>query len=164
MKLLKILNTDELTEEEISNYEHRKAVRIIAFDSERKVAFIHAKKYKYYELPGGGVEKGESLEEGAIREAKEETGCDINIRGEVGIFKEYIKNKKLINETFCYTADVVGEKSDTSLMQDEIAEGKCVIWVDLDEAIRLIRTNPHPDLYPDSVVRDETFMETLKKS
>lgn len=32
---------------------------------------------EYYELPGGGVEPGESLAEGAIREAKEETGLDI---------------------------------------------------------------------------------------
>lgn len=116
----------------------------------------------HYELPGGGVEKGESLEEGAIREAKEEAGCDIKIIGEVGIFKEYIKNKNLINETFCYIAEIVGEKGNTFMMQDEIKEGKDVIWVDLDEAIRLIRTNPHPELYPDSIIRDETFMMSLK--
>jgi 8-oxo-dGTP pyrophosphatase MutT (NUDIX family) len=158
MKLLKILNIDNVTEEEISDYKHRRAVRIIAFDNERKIAFIHAKNNGYYELPGGGVEKGESLEEGAIREVKEETGCDVEIKGEVGIFKEYIKNKNLINETFCYIAEVVGEKGKASLMQDEIVEGKDVIWVQLDEAIRLIRTNPRPDLYPDSIVRDETFM------
>lgn len=162
MKLLKILNLDNVSEEEILNYEHRKAVRIIAFDNERRVAFIHAVKNGYYELPGGGVEDNESLEEGAVRETKEEAGCDIKITGEVGIFKEYIKNKNLINETFCYTAEVINEKGNTSLMQDEIAEDKIVIWVDLEEAIRLIRTNPHPDLYPDSIVRDETFMLNLQ--
>ena len=33
----------------------------------------------YFTIPGGGVEKGESYEETAIRETKEETCCDIKI-------------------------------------------------------------------------------------
>ncbi len=163
MQLLKILNVDNLTDEETQNYKHRRTVRVIAFDAENKIAFIHAKERKYYELPGGGVEEYESLEEGAIREAKEETGCDIEIIGEIGIFKEYIKSKNLINETFCFTANTVGEKGKQTLTDKEIAEGKSVIWIDIHEAIRLIRTNPSPDLYPDSIVRDETFMESYTK-
>ncbi len=162
MKLLELLNTDSVTEDEASAYKHRNAVRIIAFDNEKRIAFIYAKERGYYELPGGGVEKGESLEEGAIREAKEEAGCSIRIIGEVGIFKEYIKKKNLINETFCYIAEIIGEKGDMSLMQDEIAEGKAVMWIDVDEAIKLIKTNPSPDLYPDSIARDLTFLENLK--
>ena len=158
MQLLKLLNIDNVTEEEIQTYKHRRTVRVIAFDAENKIAFIHAKERKYYELPGGGVEESESLEQGAIREAKEEIGCDIEIIGEIGIFKEYIKNKNLINETFCFTANVVGEKGEQTLTDKEIAEGKSVIWVDIQEAIRLIRTNPSPDLYPDSIVLGETFM------
>lgn len=159
MQLLKLLNIDNLTDGEIKNYKHRRAVRVIAFDTENKIAFIYAKERKYYELPGGGVEESESLEQGAFREAKEETGCDVLINGEVGIFKEYIKSKNLINETFCFTASIVSKKGNQTLTDKEIAEGKGVIWVDIDEAIRLIRTNPSPDLYPDSIVRDETFME-----
>ena len=163
MKLLKLLNSDNITDEEVSLYEYRRTTRIIAFDANKKIAFIHAIKYKYYELPGGGVEKYESIEEGAIRETKEEAGCYIRIIAEIGIFKEYIKSKKLINETFCFLAEVVGEKQGQSLMEDEVIEGKKIIWVDLDEAIRLIHTNPNPDLYPDSIVRDETFMETARE-
>ncbi|MCF7865150.1 MAG: NUDIX hydrolase [Candidatus Pacebacteria bacterium] len=164
MQLLKLLNIDNLTEEEIQTYKHRRTVRVIAFDNnsesetQNKIAFINAKNRGYYELPGGGVEESESLELGAIREAKEEIGCDIEITGEIGIFKEYIKSKNLINETFCFIARVVGEKGDQTLTNKEIAEGKSVMWVDIQEAIRLIRTNPSPDLYPDSIVRDETFM------
>jgi len=32
-----------------------------------------------YDLPGGGVDLGETMEEGCIREVKEETGMDVAI-------------------------------------------------------------------------------------
>jgi 8-oxo-dGTP diphosphatase len=37
-------------------------------------------------LPGGGVEEGESLAEGAVREAKEETGLDVELTRLVGVY------------------------------------------------------------------------------
>lgn len=163
MKLLKILNIHNLTEDEIKTYKHRRAVRIVVHDMENNIACVYAKERGYYELPGGGVEEGETLEQGAIREAKEETGCDIEITGEVGICKEYIQSKKLINETSCFVASVVGEKGDTALTESEIAEGKHVIWIDSNEAIRRIRANPSPDMFPDSIVRDETFLEEVAR-
>ena len=33
----------------------------------------------YFTIPGGGVEEGEDYSKASIREAKEETGCDIEI-------------------------------------------------------------------------------------
>ncbi len=141
MKVLKILNVENTTEEEIKSFKYRSVARVVAFDSEEKIALVHAKIKKYYVLPGGGVEEKETLEEAAVREAKEESGCDIKITGEIGIVKEYIKNKRLINEQFCYLAEVVGKKVDLELNQYEIEEGMEVIWVYIDEAIRLLKTN-----------------------
>lgn len=40
-------------------------------------------------LPGGAVEIGESIEESAIREVKEETGLDIKIDYLVGVYSKY---------------------------------------------------------------------------
>ena len=49
-------------------------------------AFMHRKNVikrkdyqDYYTFPGGGLEEGESLEEGTIREIKEEFGIDVKV-------------------------------------------------------------------------------------
>lgn len=43
------------------------------------IAVIHRDRYDDWTLPKGHVEEGETIEEGAIREVEEETGC----RGEI---------------------------------------------------------------------------------
>ncbi|MBQ6285065.1 MAG: NUDIX domain-containing protein [Bacilli bacterium] len=48
----------------------------------RKV--IDGVTHEYYSLPGGGLEKGESLYENVKREVNEEMGIDIEILGYVG--------------------------------------------------------------------------------
>jgi len=47
--------------------------------SENKILLIHRffEDREYYVIPGGGREDGETIEQTAIREAKEETGLDV---------------------------------------------------------------------------------------
>jgi len=46
---------------------------------DNKILLIHRRKEgrEYWVVPGGGVEEGEGLEQGLIREVKEETGLDL---------------------------------------------------------------------------------------
>ena len=43
---------------------------------------------KYWSLPGGVMEAGESLDQTAIREVKEETGLDIRLGKLIGIYSK----------------------------------------------------------------------------
>lgn len=49
-----------------------------------------------WEMPGGIVELGESLKDGAIRETKEESGIDVEIVRFCGIFQN-------VQKSICYT-------------------------------------------------------------
>jgi len=44
--------------------------------------------YGKWNWPAGKVEEGSSLEETAVREAKEETGYDVKVGEEIGVFHE----------------------------------------------------------------------------
>jgi 8-oxo-dGTP diphosphatase len=47
---------------------------------------------QYWSLPGGVVELGESLEQAAVREVKEETGLDVRLRRVVGLYSKPDEN------------------------------------------------------------------------
>lgn len=63
-------------------------------------------------LPGGAVELGESIEESAIREIKEETGLDVSLKYLVGVyskyFTEYENGDKAQSICYFFKGDVVG--------------------------------------------------------
>jgi len=60
----------------------------------KKILLLHRiKNYDVWELPGGKIEFGESPEEAAVREAKEETGLIVKSLGLITISSEITPQK-----------------------------------------------------------------------
>ncbi len=62
------------------------AVSVVVPDGQERILLIRRTDNKYWSIPGGGMEPGESIREAARREVKEETGIDCEITGLVGIY------------------------------------------------------------------------------
>jgi len=45
-----------------------------------------------WSIPGGGLELGEAVIEGIRREVKEETGIDVRVRDQVGVFERILRD------------------------------------------------------------------------
>jgi 8-oxo-dGTP pyrophosphatase MutT (NUDIX family) len=164
MKLLKVIkNKDVGFPNKKVKYRIRKAARAVLFDK-NKIALLFASKYKYHKLPGGGVEKKESIKKALAREIMEETGCTAKVKGEVGKIIEYRDNFKLKQFSYCYIAEVTKKKSKPKFTEDEKAEGFKIRWVSLDNAIKIIE-NDKPKIYERKfmITRDLIFLKKAEE-
>ncbi|UII55916.1 NUDIX hydrolase [Cytobacillus spongiae] len=87
-------------------------------------------KTSYYTLPGGAVEQGETLEEAAIREVKEETGFDIEVEGIFSIGEAFFEDRGHHAIFFTFRGKIIGGEINIS-MPEEIEE---IIWMDAQKA------------------------------
>lgn len=58
----------------------------IVTDEQGRILLVKRRDNTLWALPGGGHDIGESIEQTAIREVKEETGLDVEVTGLVGIY------------------------------------------------------------------------------
>ncbi|MCD4760549.1 NUDIX domain-containing protein [bacterium] len=121
------------------DYKLRVAPRAVVFDEQNKVAVMYVGKFDYYKLPGGGQEEGETLEQALIRECQEEIGCNVEIGQKIGSILEYRDKFDMEHITRCFICKVKGDKSEPLFTPEENASNYEVKWVDLTEAIDLVK-------------------------
>lgn len=161
MEVLKELHDSDigLVNQAIESYDQRTAVRAIIRNGD-KIALQWIGKYGFYKLPGGGVDEGEEHIEALRREIREEVGCEINIVKEVGQIIEYRDEINLRQVSLCYLVDVVGDVGVPEFTPEEIEEETESLWVEPQEALRLIKESK-PDIYVGKfcVIRDAILLE-----
>ncbi len=91
---------------------------IFIFDDDFNFILIKRKNdpYKdYWALPGGFVEYGESVETSAIREAKEETNIDVELKDLVNVYSKPDRDPRGHTITIAFTAkgDIENMKADS---------------------------------------------------
>jgi 8-oxo-dGTP diphosphatase len=85
---------------------------------------------RYWSLPGGSVEPGESVDQAAVREVKEETGLDVRLTRLVGVYSKPAQDALAV----CFEAEVLG--GSLSEATDEIVECCYFPPDDLPEPVR----------------------------
>jgi 8-oxo-dGTP diphosphatase len=92
------------------------AYAVIVRDERLLLALWNEQERKRWTLPGGGVELHETVEEGAVREVREETGYDVRLTGLLGIETDVFAGVERTQDTdrplkavrVFFTAEIVG--------------------------------------------------------
>lgn len=74
----------------------RIAVYALIFDQDERVLLAHRRDIDWWNLPGGGVEAGETVEEAMQREVHEETGLEVAIEQLVGVYSKPLKQEVVL--------------------------------------------------------------------
>jgi 8-oxo-dGTP diphosphatase len=164
MKQLPPLNPENVTEQEAREYNAREAVRAIVFDQDNLIALIHVSRDNYYKLPGGGLDDEEDHITGLKRECQEELGCDIEVVREVASMNEYWKPDRESQISYCYIAQIVGEKGTPHLTENELVRGFKTVWVPYEEALRLMAETKPTNYEGDYIIpRDMAFLKAAQE-
>ncbi|EKO3416020.1 NUDIX hydrolase [Vibrio fluvialis] len=118
----------------------RKAARSIVLDGE-DILMLYTERYHDYTLPGGGVDEGEDILQGMVRELEEETGAqNIHNIKPFGLYEEFRPWYKddadvMHMVSYCFTCKIDRELGDTNYEDYEIKNGMKPVWINIRDAI-----------------------------
>lgn len=167
MKLLaKITDSDFKLKKKKCVFRKRKATRGLLFDR-GKVALMYIGSMDCYSLPGGGVEKKETIRSGLIREMKEEIGCVVEIIKELGKTHEqrtqYLGHG-LDQTSYGFLTKLI-KKGKPKFTKEEIESKTKLKWVPIKKVIKVIQEKPTKD-YSSKFINKRTLIfvkEALKE-
>lgn len=114
-------------------------VRVLMRNDAGEICVVKSMRYDYMQIPGGGIEPGESIIDALRRETREETGFlirDIQPLGYVVEKRKDIRNKHDWNHAISFVFSASPDREvGTEYMEDEIAEGFQPFWIKLDDFI-----------------------------
>lgn len=70
----------------------RVGVYALIFEGQR-VLLAHRRDIDWWNLPGGGMERSETVEEAVCREVREETGLEVQVEALVGVYSKPLKQE-----------------------------------------------------------------------
>lgn len=141
MRSIKVLTDEDFGLKRIpfNNPRERLGARGIVFNGEGKIAILNKSLKNEYKLVGGGIKENEDPTKAFKREVLEEAGCIIEIDDCLGIIKEEKSQDNFIQISYVYVAHVLEDTKHTDFTLKENEEGSKLLWLDIDEAIQLIR-------------------------
>ncbi len=89
----------------------------ILLDEQRRVLLCHRRDFDLWNLPGGGLEAGESPWEGVIREVREETGLAVAVERLAGVYSKP-ENDEMV---FSFVCRAVGGAVSLTDEADQVA-------------------------------------------
>lgn len=175
MENIKVITDNDFNMEsvELNNPRIRIGARGLVFNNEGKIAILNKKNKNEYKLVGGGAEGDEDPKIAFEREVLEEAGCKVQIDDFIGTIKEERTHHNFIQISYIYVAHVIENTKHLNLTEKEIAEGAQLLWLDLDEAIKVIKEcekdikpSEYEDIYLTRFVvrRDYNILEYYKNN
>ncbi|WP_428773362.1 NUDIX hydrolase [Vibrio sp.] len=118
----------------------RNATRAIVVDGE-EILVLYTERYHDYSLPGGGLEEGEDIIAGMVRELEEETGArNVHQIKPFGMYEEfrpwYREDADILHMlSYCYRCKVDRQLGAPRLEDYEQNNGMRPVWINIHQAI-----------------------------